>query len=117
MSNDQNNRDTMILRKIITYCQQLEGTREMFGNSQEAFANSYIFQNACGMCVIQIGELAGKLSAGIQGEICQIPWPLIRGMRNAFAHDYAAMDIKRTWKTLTDDIPALQAACQKYLDK
>ena len=73
MSINQNSRDTVALEKIVTYCQQLKTTREVFGDSQESFANSFIFQNACGMCIIQIGELAGKLSEAVREDIPQIP--------------------------------------------
>ena len=67
------------------------------------------------MCIIQIGEFAGKLSDEARSEIFEIPWPLIRAMRNFFAHDYGAMDVKRTWATLNQDIPALAAACSRFL--
>ena len=87
----------------------------MFQDSLEAFAGNYVFQNACGMCIIQIGELAGRLSTSAQAAIPEIPWPLIKGMRNVFAHDYGHIMIQRTWETLHSDIPLLEQACEKAL--
>ncbi len=112
-----NSRDERILKKIVTYCQQLKGTCDMFGNSEQAFADNYVFRNACCMCVIQIGELAGKLSEETRAGIPSIPWPAIRGMRNVFAHDYGSMDIGRTWQTMQNDIPVLQAACEGFMGR
>ena len=110
-----NNKDGYLLKKIIMYCRQLDGTRELFGNELEKFKENYIYRNACCMCIIQIGELAGKLSDGVRKEIPMIPWTAIRGMRNMFAHDYGSMDIERTWATICEDIPELNRACEHYL--
>lgn len=112
-----NSRDERILKKIVTYCEQLKGTCDMFGNSEQAFAESYVFRNACCMCVIQIGELAGKLSEETRTGIPNIPWTAIRGMRNVFAHDYGSMDIGRTWRTIQDDIPDLRMACEGFMNR
>ena len=109
------NRDTYLLAKIVFYCERVAATRQRFGDSLEAFAQDYAYQDACGMCIIQVGEFAGKLSDVVRDEIPEIPWPLIRAMRNVFAHDYGAMDVKRTWATITQDIPALAAACSRFL--
>lgn len=57
-----NDRDRSILQKIVEYCEQAIQTRAAFGDTLEAFSGSHIFQNACCMCILQIGELAGKLS-------------------------------------------------------
>lgn len=111
-----NSRDRYVLGKIVAYCEQIRGTCEALGNTEAAFAASYIFQNACGMCIIQIGEMAGRLSEEARGAIPQIPWTLIRGMRNTFAHDYGAMDVAMTWATIQSDIPMLRAACEAYLN-
>lgn len=112
-----NNKDEFLLKKIVMYCHQLDGTRELFGDTPEKFAGGYVYQNACCMCIIQIGELAGKLSEDVRKEIPMIPWTAIRGMRNMFAHDYGSMDIERTWATISKDIPELCSACERYLEK
>lgn len=112
-----NSRDERILNKIVLYCKQLEGTCNMFGNSEQEFEENYVFRNACCMCVIQIGELAGKLSEETRAEISHIPWTAIRGMRNVFAHDYGSMDTGRTWHTIRNDIPVLRAACESFMNR
>lgn len=112
-----NNKDEFLLEKIVMYCRQIDGTRELFGVVLEKFSESYVYQNACCMCIIQVGELAGKLSEEVRKEIPMIPWPAIREMRNMFAHDYGLMDVERTWATISEDIPELRRACEYYLEK
>ena len=51
------NRDIIILRKILDYCTQLEEACDMFNHDYNTFIHSSVFQNACCMCILQIGEL------------------------------------------------------------
>lgn len=110
-----NDRDRSILQKIVEYCEQAIQTRAAFGDTLEAFSSSHIFQNACCMCILQIGELAGKLSEEARQASPDIPWREIRGMRNVFAHGYGTIILESTWETLQTDIPALKEKCQALL--
>lgn len=112
-----NVKERRTLERIIHYCNEIAETQKQLGNDPVSFANSFIYQNACAMCVIQIGELANRLSDETRAAIPNIPWRLIRAMRNTFAHDYGSMDVLQTWATLCDDIPVLKAACEHYLDR
>lgn len=60
------------------------------------------------MCIIQMGELANRLSDEAKESSRNIPWRVIRGMRNLHAHDYEIVDLKIVWNTLMEDIPALK---------
>lgn len=111
-----NNRDRLILQKIVEYCNQIAETCDAFGNSSENFFDSHIFQNACCMCILQIGELAGRLSEEARNESPDIPWREIRGMRNICAHGYGTIILESTWETIQKDIPDLKANCQKLLN-
>ena len=110
-----NDRDRSILQKIVEYCEQAIQTRAAFGDTLEAFSSSHIFQNACCMCILQIGELAGKLSEEARQASPDIPWREIRGMRNVFAHGYGTIILESTWETLQSDIPELNEKCQALL--
>ena len=59
------------------------------------------------MCILQIGELAGKLSDEARSANDDIPWREIRGLRNICAHNYGNIDIAMVWNTLLYDIPEL----------
>ncbi|MCM1233909.1 MAG: DUF86 domain-containing protein, partial [Ruminococcus flavefaciens] len=67
------------------------------------------------MCIIQIGELVGQLSDELKNKRQEVPWKLIKNMRNLFAHDYARVDNEIVWDTLKNNIPDLKAKCEKIL--
>jgi len=102
-----NNKDRMIIQKIISYCEQVEHSHTIFGKTYEVFAENVTYQNACCMCILQIGELAGKLSEEARAAADDIPWREIRGLRNLCAHNYGNIDIAMVWNTLLYDIPEL----------
>ena len=97
----------MIIQKIISYCEQVEHSYTIFGKTYEVFAENVTYQNACCMCILQIGELAGKLSEEARKAADDIPWREIRGLRNICAHNYGNIDIAMVWNTLLYDIPEL----------
>ncbi len=110
-------RDAVILKKIISYCDRISGNLERFSYSYEAFQTDQMFQDACCMCVVQIGELAARLSDQIKGEAASIPWRVIKDTRNFYVHSYGEIDVLSVWETLNHDIPALRDACASILSK
>ena len=74
-------RNISILEHIVGYCDQIEETIRRFGNDYGVFSTDAIYRNAAALCVLQIGELAGKLTD--EFAVCGILWhtamaPLIR---------------------------------------
>lgn len=65
------------------------------------------------MCIIQIGELANRISEETREANANIPWHAIRGMRNLYAHDYENVDLEIVWNTLLEDIPELKRGLEK----
>ncbi len=105
----------MILQKVIAYCQRIADNLERYHHDFEAFKNDYLFQDACCMCVVQIGELATQLSDEAKGRDTTIPWRVIKDIRNFYVHAYGSIDVPSVWNTLEHDIPALKAACEQLL--
>lgn len=103
-----NNRDRLHLTGIIRYCDQITMAIERYGDDYSVFKHDCIYQNACCMCIIQIGEMANGLSQEVIESMPDIPWKQIRGMRNEFAHNYGRIDLPTTWNTLRIDIPLLR---------
>ena len=66
-------RDKAILQKIGDYCQQIEQTVARFGADFETYCADHVYRNACCMCILQIGELVGKLSGGTDRRPSQYP--------------------------------------------
>lgn len=109
------NRDNIILQKIIDYCEQIDGTLNRFNRNKESFCSDYVYFNACNMCVIQIGELAGNISESFREEHTEIPWRQLRGLRNIYAHNYQGVDYDLAWNALIYDIPQIKKKCEKII--
>ncbi len=80
------NRDKVILKKILDYCNQIREACDMFENDYNKFKSSSVFQNACCMCILQIGELCKMLSEELKIKENIVPWKEWCGIRDVFAH-------------------------------
>jgi uncharacterized protein with HEPN domain len=55
-----------------------------------------------------IGEAAKRLSPEFQEEYSDIPWRIIKGMRDKLVHDYIDIDLEVVWETSKKNIPELE---------
>lgn len=110
-----NSRDSIIIRKLLAYCGQIEQTHGFFHDDKELFfseEDGFVYRNSVAMLILQIGELTKRLSEGFLNEHKTIPWRAIMGMRDVFAHHYGSVDHNELWNTSHDDIRALKAYLQ-----
>ncbi|MBQ9437990.1 MAG: DUF86 domain-containing protein [Lachnospiraceae bacterium] len=110
-------RDRIILEHIISYCEDIQAAVKRFGDDYKSFCNDKEYRNACAMCILQIGELCGKLSDEFKIEYSQMPWKEIKGMRNVVVHKYGSISIEATCETIEKDIPDLNDYCTTILKK
>lgn len=110
------NRDIIILRKILDYCTQLEEACDMFDNNYDSFISNSVFQNACCMCILQIGELCKVLSEQLRMQENSVPWKEWCGIRDIFAHQYSNLDYESAWSTIQQDLPELKLVIDKILE-
>lgn len=110
-------RNISILEHIVTYCEQIEQTVTRFGDDYAIFASDPIYRNAAALCILQIGELVGKLSNDFRDAHPAVPWRQIKAMRNIVAHSYGSVDPETTWEIITDDIPDLKLYCTLIIVK
>lgn len=108
-------RDAAILTHMLAYCDDIQETVARFGDSIEAFRADKAYRNACAMCILQIGELAGHLSQPFRETHAEMPWNEIKAMRNVVAHAYGSISVQMTWETIEQDIPALRQFCADVL--
>ena len=104
------NRDTVIVQKILSYCRQIQETHLFFHDDQELFLSEeagFVYRNSISMPILQIGELAKRLSEEFRKEHHTIPWRAIAGMRDIFAHHYGSVDNMELWQTSHVDIESL----------
>jgi len=109
-------RDFSILEHIVSYCDQIALTVERFGNSYSLFAADPIYRNAAALCILQIGELVGKLTDEFRDAHPAVPWRQIKAMRNIVAHSYGTVDPETTWEIIAEDIPDLKRYCMMILN-
>lgn len=101
---------------IRDYCLEIQKTIDRYGKSFETFDNDPDYQRSVSFCILQIGELSGKLSAEYRLETAKhIQWDSIKAMRNLVAHNYGSMSREIIWETAVADIPALCEFCEQQL--
>ena len=111
------NKDIIILRKILDYCTQLEEACDMFNNDYNTFIHNSVFQNACCMCILQIGELCKIVSEELRAQANIIPWKEWCGIRDIFAHQYSNLDHESAWGTIQTDLPELKTEISRILNQ
>lgn len=100
---------------MLKYCRDVIKLTERFGKNYEAFRDDMAYRYSISMAVYQVGELSNHLTEEFKANHSDIPWRIIRGMRNWFAHNYYGMDIIKIWEAAADDIPELAEFCKKVL--
>jgi len=111
------NKNISIIKRILQYCDDIVKMVERFGDSVQAFENDFAYRHACCMCIVQIGELSVHLSDEFKKVNNRIPWKSVKAMRNLFAHNYEGISIEKTWNTIKQDIPALEAYCKTIIEE
>jgi len=64
---------------------------------------------------IIIGEAASQIPEEVEEQHPEIPWSLMRAMRNRIVHAYFKIDEKLMWDTIQRDLPPLISQLQKLL--
>ena len=106
------NRDEIIVRKMLTYCQDIVSANLHFENDRELFFDEdqgRVYRNAVSMPILQIGELAKHLSDEFISEHSLIPWKEVIRMRDFFAHHYGDANYTQIWNTAHRDIEELKS--------
>lgn len=61
------------------------------------------------------GEAASRISPQSRGEMPDLPWDSIVGMRNRLVHAYFDIDRDVVWATVTQAVPPLIALLTEFL--
>ncbi|MEO6329482.1 MAG: HepT-like ribonuclease domain-containing protein [Ginsengibacter sp.] len=60
-----------------------------------------------------IGEAVSHLPDEVKEKETQVPWLLIKGMRNRLIHEYFGTDLSLVWDTIKNDLPILKTKLEK----
>jgi len=55
-----------------------------------------------------IGEASSHLPIEVQEQYEDVPWGMMKGVRNILAHEYFGIDLEIVWKTVKEDLPILK---------
>jgi len=67
------------------------------------------------MNFIIIGKAANQIPEEMEEKYSEIPWSLMRAMRNRIVHVYFQIDKKMMWDTIQTDLPPLIPELEKLL--
>jgi uncharacterized protein with HEPN domain len=84
--------------------------------SFENFSTDFMVTEACLYNVQVIGE-AVHLSDEIKTREPQIPWNLIKGMRNRLIHEYFGTDLPVVWNVIKNELPAFKIELERISEK
>ncbi len=74
-------------------------------------------QRAVEMNLIVISEAANQIPGDVEAAHPQIPWPLMRAMRNRLVHVYFSIDAGLLWDTVRRDLPSLHSSLQALMQR
>src|SRR5262247_1749211 len=77
------------------------------GITFDAFRYDTKTMRAVELDFIIIGEAASHIPEDVQRAHQEVPWHLMRAMRNRLVHTYFSVDPKVVWDTIHNDLPPL----------
>ncbi len=77
--------------------------------SFDDFSSNFMVVEACLYNIQVIGEAVNQLADDVKTSNPQIPWTLIKGMRNRLIHEYFGTDLALVWSTIRNDLPGFKA--------
>lgn len=95
------------LKLILYYGSLINDIHAKHQQNYLEFAENIEYQYAVSMILIQIGELANKLTNDFKNYLPAIPWHYMRSLRNRLAHQYGSIDIDLTYTISTGEIKTI----------
>ena len=94
------------IRRILEYTQ---------GFTYESFAADQRTADAVIHNFVILGEAVSHIPPEVEARHMEVPWTLIRGMRNVVVHDYPSVRLDVIWDTLQRDLLPLIAPLEAIL--
>jgi uncharacterized protein with HEPN domain len=99
----------------LSHCDAVTSRIEKYAVTEERFLTESDLADLLLMPLLQIGELALRLSQEYRDENPEIPWKQIMEFRNVIVHDYDRVILPWAWSDVEDDLPVLAERCRKSL--
>ena len=85
--------------------------------SFDDFASNFLVIEACLYNIQIIGEAVSQLPDEVKNDNQNIPWTLIKGMRNRLIHEYFGTDLPVVWNVIKNDLPGFKSDLQSIHKK
>ena len=80
--------------------------------SFEEFSANFMAIEACLYNIQIIGEAVAQLADDVKQNAPEIPWVLIKGMRNRLIHEYFGTDLPVVWNVIKNELPAFKTSLE-----
>lgn len=105
-------------RKPSAYISDMLKSIKHIGNytsnlSFDEFSSDFMVVEACLYNIQIIGEAVSKLPDDVRKDNPEIPWMLIKGMRNRLIHDYMGTDLQVVWNIIINELPSFENSLQQ----
>jgi len=95
-----------IIKDILTCNEHVESYTRNVG--YDSFTNNFMLIEACLYNIQIMGEAVSQLPESVKEKEPQIPWALIKGMRNRLIHEYFGTDLLIVWNVIKDELPGFK---------
>lgn len=110
-------KDKNIIAYILKYSGRIRETVNYFGRKFEIFESNSIYRDACIMNLLQISNVARRLSDEFRAEHPNMQWDAIDSIQHLISHSYFSLNVSDTWETITNDLPKLEEYCTNVLNE
>lgn len=97
---------SIVLSDILHCISQIERYTDQL--SFEDFSSDFMVVDACLYNFQVIGEAVAQLADDVKENTSEVPWRLIKGMRNRLIHEYFGTDLPVVWNTIKNDLLPLK---------
>ena len=109
--------DEHVLKQMRMFCSEIAASVAHIHYEDFILPQKYEKRNSCLFALLQIGELAKKLSDEVKSHHGDVIWKNWSGVRNTIAHNYEGFDMRRAWKLCTKHSPELANAVGEILEE
>jgi uncharacterized protein with HEPN domain len=105
--------DREYLQDMLAYAEKVRD--RMVGVSRDELEADEDLQLILTILLQRVGEAARNVSRPCRGELPEVLWVDIIGMRHRLTHDYRHIKVGSLWQAATEAVPNLIAQLRQYL--
>jgi uncharacterized protein with HEPN domain len=100
-----------LIKDILTCVERIQIYTKEFSFTE--FSGNFMAIEACLYNLQVVGEAVSRLPEEVKEKEPQIPWVLIKGMRNRLIHEYFGTDLAVVWNVIKNELPSFKSELEK----